>query len=190
MTFSSPPSNSLDNLFKTPASPGLGPGPRHEILPIPEIENRMRTLQSGGFPPAKDQAALIFCVALIWNDHWTQAHELAQDIHTPDGSLLHAILHRREPDYWNSKYWLRRVGNHPALAHISKAFTDTFTTPPAGASNMAWFQGGRFDPLEFVDACERVSSQPDSNEVHLLEKAQAVELRTLLRFFASRGGES
>jgi hypothetical protein len=35
---------------------------------------------------------------------------VAQDIHTPDGSWLHAYLHRKEGDMANAGYWYRRAG--------------------------------------------------------------------------------
>ena len=45
---------------------------------------------------------------------WHEAHEIAQDLDTPEGSYWHALVHRAEPDEWNASYWLRRVGdNHP-----------------------------------------------------------------------------
>ena len=50
--------------------------------------------------------------ALWWEakGNWTRAHEIAQDIHTPDAAWVHAYLHRREGDQWNAEYWYRSAG--------------------------------------------------------------------------------
>lgn len=49
----------------------------------------------------------------LWHDahgDWEAAHNIAQDIHTHDGSWLHAYLHRKEGDLWNAGYWYRQAG--------------------------------------------------------------------------------
>jgi hypothetical protein len=49
----------------------------------------------------------------LWHDakgDWEAAHDIAQDIHTRDGSWLHAYLHRKEGDLWNAGYWYRQAG--------------------------------------------------------------------------------
>ena len=54
----------------------------------------------------------------LWNDDLDQAHEMAQDLHTPLGSWLHGTMHRREGDYSNAKYWFRRMGDYPIAAEL------------------------------------------------------------------------
>lgn len=52
---------------------------------------------------------------VLWYDgknDWEAAHQIAQDIHTPDGSLLHAYIHRKEGDRFNAGYWYRQA-NRP-----------------------------------------------------------------------------
>lgn len=41
---------------------------------------------------------------------WDSAHEVAQDINSPDGSWIHANLHREEGDLGNARYWYDRAG--------------------------------------------------------------------------------
>ena len=62
---------------------------------------------SGSNPP-KVQSLLL----ALWHDKkgdWNKSHEIAQDIHTADGSWVHAYLHRKEGDIGNADYWYRRA---------------------------------------------------------------------------------
>ena len=59
-------------------------------------------------PPVGLAAAL---EALWWDakDNWQKSHEAAQRDEGPDGSWVHAYLHRKEGDLPNAKYWYRRA---------------------------------------------------------------------------------
>ncbi|MFN7116478.1 MAG: hypothetical protein ACK4TA_06730 [Saprospiraceae bacterium] len=49
----------------------------------------------------------------LWHDahgDWERAHDITQNIETPDGAWVHAYLHRKEGDQWNADYWYRRAG--------------------------------------------------------------------------------
>jgi hypothetical protein len=50
--------------------------------------------------------------ALWWaaKGNWDQAHGIAQDDASADGSWVHAYLHRVEGDIGNAGYWYRRAG--------------------------------------------------------------------------------
>jgi hypothetical protein len=60
------------------------------------------------------------CLTALWYDgknDWKSAHEIAQDIDTPNGAWVHAYLHRREGDPGNARYWYSRAGKSmPAYA--------------------------------------------------------------------------
>jgi len=52
-------------------------------------------------------------LAALWyagKGDWEQAHAIAQDVPTRDGSWVHAYLHRVEGDQWNANYWYNRAG--------------------------------------------------------------------------------
>jgi hypothetical protein len=49
----------------------------------------------------------------MWYDargNWKKAHEICQEIDTPDGAWVHAYLHRKEGDQSNASYWYRHAG--------------------------------------------------------------------------------
>src|SRR5690606_9031346 len=70
-----------------------------------------------------DQDAARCCVAgiLLLSDQLDASHTWSQQVETPDGSFWHGIMHRREGDYSNAKYWFRRVGRHPVYEPLATA---------------------------------------------------------------------
>ena len=53
-------------------------------------------------------------------DDWETAHNIAQDIHSEDGSWIHAYLHRKEGDNGNASYWYRRAGKQMPRLTLSE----------------------------------------------------------------------
>ena len=61
----------------------------------------------------KPPEGLTHALAGLWWDakgDWARAHESAQQDEGPDGSWVHAYLHRKEGDESNAAYWYRRAG--------------------------------------------------------------------------------
>ena len=62
---------------------------------------------------AEPPEGLTLALAGLWWDakgDWTRAHESAQRDEGPEGSWVHAYLHRKEGDQDNAAYWYRRAG--------------------------------------------------------------------------------
>ena len=73
------------------------------------FEEYERGAAAGAAPSAKLSAPL----QALWyarGGKWEKAHDLAQDMDTPVGSWIHALLHREEGDEANAAYWYRRAG--------------------------------------------------------------------------------
>jgi hypothetical protein len=167
----------LRALFDTPTLAELGPARRPGTKPAARLREEIRDIldPSGAGEP---QLELITGLALLWHDHLEAAHEIAQGIETADGSLLHAIMHRREPDYSNAKYWFQRARQHPlysALGLKAAAWASATGAPLPGplAPNGVW------DPLAFVDACQAAARQAGSGRAPL-EQLQQLEFEAFL----------
>lgn len=68
-------------------------------------------------PPGLDRA-----LGALWHDgrgDWKRAHECAQEDPGPDGSWVHAYLHRKEGDDANARYWYRRAGRTPPATDLA-----------------------------------------------------------------------
>lgn len=71
------------------------------------FEEFQQSLQETTPPPA-----VSLLLKALWYEckgDWDMAHNIAQDIHTLEGSWIHAYLHRVEGDQGNASYWYHRA---------------------------------------------------------------------------------
>lgn len=97
---------------------------------VPEPVRRLAVEAAAVAPPA--QAAGIW----LYIDDLEASHTVSQGIETDLGSAWHAVMHRREGDFSNAKYWWARV-RRPLDLQIPG-----------------------YDPVGFVDAVARAEGNP------------------------------
>lgn len=83
------------------------------------------------------------------------SHEISQTLGSPLGSFWHGVMHRREGDYGNAKYWFRRAGRLPFYSALASAVDED---PLANAA----LTRGAWDAEHFVDLCQRAARKPAS----------------------------
>lgn len=107
----------------------------------------------------------IRAVLHLLNDDFNGCHELAQTQEgNPYSDHLHSIAHRREPDYWNSKYWIARFSHE----HLPEIYS------PGGTVTQA-----KQEMDKFVDAVQ--SAETSGKGVSDHEKRQWEEMTKLAR---------
>ncbi len=159
--------------------PALGPKRRREALSLSKLEQNLTQFFAGRSVAPSTEAALR-AAALLWHDHLDESHRLSQDLPDSNGSFLHGIMHRREPDYSNAKYWFRQVGRHPAYPEMARQVNRLGSDVLERAGFTAsLFKGGAWDPFGFVDLCEQWAAK-DEAPARLLQEIQAIEFRVLL----------
>ena len=179
--------STFKKLIATPELPDLGPGPRFGIEPIATLAQKLDThFDRSNLPRAAGQ--LLRAAALLWHDHHEEAHRIAQEDESPEGSFLHGILHRREPDSSNAKYWFRRVGKHPSFSALAEEVKNFLGPQPDPKMHAKLFPHGTWDPFGFIDFCDRAVSLPSSDPLRKqLQQIQALEFDTLIAYLFERG---
>ncbi len=121
----------------------------------------------------QDQAAC--CLAAVWllHDYLDESHAISQGIDTPCGSFWHGILHRREEDFGNAKYWFRQIGRHEALQAIGQRAIELTAVRGEVQAIRSLTSGGGWDPVAFVDLCQAVESGQNNARELCLDLQQA-----------------
>lgn len=167
--------------FLKPELPPLGPGRPHEAL-----ADQLAGLDKATFgcAEAAGSAELSACCLAglwLWNGFLDESHALSQAIHTAEGSWWHGIMHRREPDPGNAKYWFRQIGDHRLAGPLATRVRQTVAggEVPAQAD---WLQTlDRWDAHRFVDLCEAARGRRDRLE-QLAREVAAIEWFSLFEY--------
>lgn len=113
--------------------------------------------------PVRDRDLARAAWAGLWLLHgfWDESHSLSQSLDTPEGSHWHAIMHRLEGDYSNSKYWYRQVGQAAVWDQIQQPL------------------GRDWSPTDFVDRCQRAGRRTSASEHDELLREARLEWQVL-----------
>jgi hypothetical protein len=121
------------------------------------------------------------------HDFFQESHELSQSIEGEGrnraGDYWHALMHRREPDYGNAKYWFRQVGTHPIFDPLRKSVEMIFQDSESSATQNArrkLLAKSQWDPFAFVDFCQECAQGDDPERTRIAEEIQWREMCLLL----------
>ena len=124
---------------------------------------------------------------LLFNDFFDECHSCSQSVEGhQNADYWHAILHRREPDYGNAKYWFRHVGRHAIFGELAPSVSSMFSRVTGSLAGQLerWqprlITACGWEPFAFVDLCEAAES-----DAELLAWCEEVQFGEMLLLLAS-----
>ena len=170
----------FSDLYKTDKINSLGPGVPDKIY---QEELEILTEQSLFTDQnLKDIPYAKCCLSGLWlhHDFLDRSHTISQTIPNSSGSFWHGIMHRREGDYWNSKYWFRQVGIHPVFPLLAQRSQQMVLDNQSSELN-AVLSSEKWDPYLYIDLCEKYYQNEKSEET-ILQEIQKSEWQLLFNY--------
>jgi hypothetical protein len=143
--------------------------------PSQEAHRRLRSSTGAELFPHSYSSEGAFAGLWLYFSCFEEAHRVAQDLNTREGSFWHGILHRQEPDAGNAAYWFRKTGIHAIFPALHAAANEIVERYP-----QAEFRPGpNWDPFAFIMFCERARQQPGSSSERAALEIQRAEWQLL-----------
>ena len=103
-------------------------------------------LLGGAAPLPQAPLPLLRAGLFYFHNALADAHKEVSKAESPEASYWHGMVHRREGDFENARYWMRRTGEHPAFQEMQSRASDA---SPNMAKQYGW------DPFLFIHLCEQ-----------------------------------
>ena len=126
--------------------PGLRPGPRHAELA--QLIDNAQTLTAADVQLSANARLALESALWLVADELDRSHAISQNLATPEGSFWHGVMHRREADFSNAKYWFHKAREQSFYKPLAAAIA----ADPLAAEIQS---GPTWDPSEFVDQCQQ-----------------------------------
>jgi hypothetical protein len=175
-----------------------GPDAYQKLLVKGGTPSRARELLAGVKPgqlltvPVKSahDASAMLGGLWLWHDALHECHEIVQDLVGPTGSFWHAIMHRREGDFSNAKYWYARCTDHRAFRLVSAMARDVIGRDVKDKS-LLQIVGTEYNPDALVDLVEDLQDKPHDPRLESAIRLQRMEWEALFHYCAyEAAGES
>ena len=120
----------------------------------------------------------------LWHDYLDESHQYSQKLGDLSGNFWHAIMHRREGDFSNAKYWYARCRDHPVLEQVPALAQAALGDAAASSGPLHRLVEGAWHPDAFVDVVEAVHRKPDDPMHETAVRLQQLEWRALFEHCA------
>lgn len=149
--------------------PGVDKSVRGSALSGAQVKKLNANLLDGLEMDGSD-LRLMEAILLLWHDRLDDSHDIVQAMGHPEASYLHGMMHRREGDFGNAKYWFRR-----AQPFENQAEFENLVVHNAEKLGVK-IDGSHWDPAKFVDMCQHDS------DYSTLKLIQVAEFRAIAQY--------
>lgn len=135
---------------------------------------------------SREDAELLLAGLWLVHDCLEASHRISQKVGSLSGNFWHAIMHRREGDFPNAKYWYARCRNHPILEQIPAIARSALGDAATTSGPLHRLVEGAWDPDAFVDVVEAIHRKPGDPMYGTAVRLQQLEWRALFSHCASK----
>jgi hypothetical protein len=171
--------------YQTLVIEGAAPPLAYELLNGIKAEQLLAT-PAGSLTAAQAMLAGLW----LWHDGLEECHRIVQGSplppHRSTFAFWHAIMHRREGDFSNSKYWYARTDGHPALQTMTN-HAGSIVNPAAADNSLLRLIAGEWNANAFVDLVESVHRDQVDPRHRVAVQLQQLEWRLLFEHCARAG---
>ncbi|HON06641.1 MAG TPA: hypothetical protein PLW02_00920 [Verrucomicrobiota bacterium] len=166
------------------SAPGLDSKARADRLDSETIDTELHKLWKARVLPEWSERQTK-CLLLLWHDYIELSHHIADTERTTDFIYIHAIIHRRERDIYNSRFWFRHLDMcHIVISNIAKEVGAYLTEKGETQLLDRFVKDDGWVPLEFLEEVNKASKMDLSDPfVKLLQNIQTIEFACWFRFF-------
>ncbi|MEM1013792.1 MAG: hypothetical protein AAGI46_16420 [Planctomycetota bacterium] len=116
-------------------------------------------------PTDRDAEACVRAGLWLWHDFLVESHTISQSVDTPFGSYWLGIMHRREGDFGNAKYWFRLAGELPIFKTLSSHAADVLRNEPAD-KRLLPLSSSSWNPSALVDLAQTAHREGADSPLH------------------------
>lgn len=130
-------------MLKLPEEIAAALSPLFEAVPLEQAMSHLRgshpqqtaLVQEIVRSPALAKRPELTAGLWLYVDDLDRSHTVSQSLEDTTGAYWHGIMHRREGDYSNSRYWMRRAAGHPLRKAQPELDPDALIDAVAAAHN-------------------------------------------------------
>jgi hypothetical protein len=141
----------------------------HTLSPADLVEGKLADAQD---------AACLLSGLWLWHDYLDESHTISQQVENETGSFWHAIMHRREGDFGNAKYWYAKCRSHPVLTSMGNQAQEIVARAPLDKTLLKLTMNG-WNGAAFVDYVQSVHESPSDPRHAAAIALQQLEWRVL-----------
>jgi hypothetical protein len=152
-----------------PVRPPRGPEEIRQVIQETDWRERLKMVDD----------SLVKTGALWLYGFIEEAHALAQQNPSAEGSYWHALVHRSEGDFENSLYWYKRVGEHSIFSRLRSEIESVGDEAGDTGTIRELLAEPAWNPKRMVDLCRKARAG-ESTPASLLQRVAAIEFNLLM----------
>lgn len=153
---------------------------------VEAIKARLHEIWREGVLP-KWSEKHVNCLTLLWFDYLELAHQIADEEKSTEFYYFHAMIHRRERDFFNARFWFRQTDRrHVVFAEIAREVRKYLTQKGDQQLLECLIRDEEWVPLEFLEEILKgFKMDPTSEFVQKLRDIQTIEFACWFKYLST-----